>query len=34
MLVMSFTDLINQFVDEIKKMINPSYQPSPSKKWF
>ncbi len=35
MLVMSFTDLINQFVDDIKKLINPSYQPSTTtRKWF
>lgn len=34
MLITTFTDFINQFIDEIKKKINPKYKPDPKNKWF
>ena len=36
MLIMTFTDFINQFIDEIKRLINPKYKSNDTnnKKWF
>ncbi len=34
MLVMSFTDILNSVINDIKKIINPNYVSSPNDKWF
>ncbi len=36
MLIMSFTDIINEFLEEIKQIINPNYVPNKngSSKWI
>jgi hypothetical protein len=34
MLIISFTDIINQFINEIRTLINPNYKPTDKVKWF